>query len=94
METYFHKKIEVIKTIREIFSLEEFKKILNENKPNEIFNTEYSRKKPCWIITEYLDENNIKYYADGWANKTPISESIENIYTSWRIQGLENCYFC
>lgn len=76
-----------------VFTEEEFKKALLVNKPKKIFNTHYSTKKPCWIITEYLDNDRVKYYADGWAQKEPVEEKISNIYVSWKNQGLRECYF-
>lgn len=76
-----------------VFTEEEFAKSLLENKPKNIFNTHYSTKNPCWVITEYLDNGNVKYYATGWAKKEPVEEKISNIYVSWKNQGLRECYF-
>ena len=74
------------------FTKEQFIKALNENKPTEIFNSHYSSKVPCWTITEYLGDNRVLYFAHGWADKTPVEESMENMYTSWLIQGFQECY--
>ena len=74
------------------FTQEEFINALNEHKPKEIFNSHYSSKVPCWIITEYLSNNRIKYFAHSAADKTPIELSMENLYKSWKTQGLEECY--
>jgi len=74
-------------------SFEEFKKLLLEYKPKNIINMPYSAKKPCWVITEYLDNDRIKYFANGWADKTPVEASFEDIHSSWLIQGLNHCHF-
>ena len=74
------------------FTKEEFINALNEHKPKEIFNSHYSSKVPCWTITEYLGNDRVKYFAQGWTDRTPIEESMENLHTSWRLQGLEECF--
>lgn len=62
------------------FSQEQFISVLSEKKPKEIFNSYYSLTRPCWVITEYLGDNKIKYFSNGWQDRTPIEESIENLY--------------
>ena len=75
-----------------IFTIEKFIDTLNLYQPKEIWNSEYSSKIPCWTITEYLGNNRVKYYASGWADKTPVEDSMEKLYKEWCIQGLERCY--
>lgn len=89
----FNKKRDRIVTDVLPISKEDFINILIINKPSKIFNSPYSTKIPCWVITEYLENNRIKYFANGWADKTPVEESIENVYDSWKSQGLTNSYF-
>ena len=74
------------------FTLEEFIDTLNKYKPKEIFNYYYSSIVPCWTITEYLENGNVKYFAQGWAHKNPVEESMDNLYKSWLLQGLDKCY--
>lgn len=74
------------------FTEEQFVKALNDNKPTEIFNPHYSSKVPCWTITEYLGNNRVKYFADVWSDRTPVEESLENLYRSWIFQGLQDCW--
>ena len=71
---------------------EEFIEILNNNKPKEIFNRPYSLSKPCWVITEYLGNNKVKYYAKSWVDKTPTELSMESLYKSWSEAGLSECF--
>lgn len=93
MKKYFHTKREIKTIVYDVVSLEEFKIILKEYKPTKIFNVPYSKTVPCWYITEYIDDNTISYYANSFADKTPIIADIEKVYKSWRIQGLDECYF-
>lgn len=93
MEVNLYKNKEIINVVKEPILLSEFKQTLNQHKPTEFFNNSYSRVTPCWVITEYLDENTVMYYANGWADKTPREVSIEKLYNTWRIQGLNNTMF-
>lgn len=88
---YIHKQI--VKSVREEVTLAEFYHILNTYKPNEFYNTMYSEKTPCYYITEYLNANTVMYYANGWADKTPQKITIEKLYQSWRIEGLQYTKF-
>lgn len=93
MKQHFHTTKERIVIDKISFDLTRFCNTLNAFRPKEIFNSQYSENIPCWIITEYLEGNRVKYYANGWADKTPIEESMENIHCSWKIQGLIDCFF-
>ena len=93
MQHYFHNKREIIEIVKNEVTFEQFKKMLNENKPKEIFNSEYSVETPFWYITDYLDENSIKYYANIWSDKTAEIAPIDTVYQSWLLQGLEHCFF-
>jgi hypothetical protein len=92
MKESFGVNREVTKIVTETVSLDKFKAILIKHKPKEIYCAKYSTKKPCWYITEYTDVNSVKFYADNWYDKTPMEMSFESLYTSWRIQGLNECY--
>lgn len=86
--TIERKIIEVSKVV----SLKDFKRILNDYQPKEIFNSHYSDKTPCWIITEYINEDNVKYYANAWSDKNSKEVTIKTFYDYLRIEGLNNCY--
>lgn len=79
---------------------ETFLRYLNEYKPRAIFNSEYSEKKPLWIITEYpsrgieyTKEHVIYFYAESWANKSPHCATISQFYEYLNREGLEYSYF-
>lgn len=93
MKTVFYNKKErvVVDYIR--FEEKEFIETLLKEKPKKIFHNFYSKEKPCWIITNYLDENKIEYYADSWSNKTPIVAELTNFYKYVNNQGLTKIYF-
>ena len=93
MNKYFCETKEVNKMESVLFDVDTFIKTLYEYKPNNIFNSKFSNSYPCWVIVNYLPGNRIKYFANGWANKTPIIEDLKDVYTSWKIQGLKYCYF-
>ena len=88
---YTHKQI--VKTVREQITLEQFYQILHTYKPTEFYNTMYSDKTPCYYITEYLNANTVMYYANAWADKTPHKITIEKLYQSWRIEGMQYTKF-
>lgn len=93
MKTNFFKTEKQVVDINIPFTEMEFINILNEQKPKNIINPLYSSKKPCWVITEYLKNNIVKYFADNWSNKTPQHRSIRELYNEFSIQGLTCCYF-
>lgn len=74
------------------FTVDQFINTLNAHKPREIFNPPYSTKSPCWIITDYLENGSVKYFADGWYNKTPVEVTMERLYRKCISQGLTNCH--
>jgi len=93
MKTVFYTKKErvVIDYIR--FTEKEFIDTLLKEKPKEIFHNFYSRETPCWVITNYVDEKTIEYFATSWVNKTPIIAEITNFYRYISNQGLTECSF-
>jgi hypothetical protein len=93
MEVNLYNHKQIVKSVREEVTLGEFYQILNTYKPTEFFNTMYSEKIPCWYITEYLNANTVMYYANGWADKTPQKITIEKLYQSWRIEGMNYTKF-
>lgn len=93
MEFYFNVPKEETKIISSTMSLIQFKALLKTNKPLQIYNSDYSSEKPCWYITEYFEDDKVKYYADNWADKTAKTIAIDDLYQSWKIQGLEKSYF-
>lgn len=93
MEVNLYNHKQIVKSVREEVTLGEFYQILNTYKPTEFFNTMYSEKIPCWYITEYLNANTVMYYANGWADKTPQKITIEKLYQSWRIEGINYTKF-
>jgi hypothetical protein len=93
MKTNFFKTEKKEVNINIPFTEMEFINILNEQKPKNIINPMYSSKKPCWVIREYLENNIVKYFADGWADKTPQYRSMRDLYNEFNIQGLASCYF-
>lgn len=93
MEINLYKYKEIVKSVRENVTLEEFYQILHTYNPTEFFNTMYSEKTPCWYITEYINANTVMYYANGWADKTPQKITIEKLYQSWSIEGINYTKF-
>lgn len=73
------------------FTKEQFIDIISSDKPTEIQNDEWSSRMPFIVITEY-NENGIKYYCNGAADKTPEQKTIEQLYNFLRYQGLDDCY--
>lgn len=93
MEVNLYNYKQIIKSVREEITLGEFYQLLNTYKPTEFYNTMYSEKTPCYYITEYLNANTVMYYANGWADKTPQKITIEKLYRSWRIEGMQYTKF-
>lgn len=91
MNFYTEKETIVIEKI--LLTEQQFITNMLENKPSEIYNYLYSMKVPCWYITEYLGNGNIKYYANSWSDKTPKEDTLSNVYKNWKYQGLINCHF-
>lgn len=73
------------------FTEEQFVKCINENKPKEIFNSQWSYTIPFIVITEYT-EDGFYFYCNGLTNKTPRCETASNLYSFLKYQGLESCY--
>lgn len=93
MRTNFYNKKDRVLTDYIPFTEDEFIKTMLEKKPKEIFHSFYSSDKPCWVITEYVDEKTIKYYSNSWADKTPIKVELINFYKYLSNQGLQKCSF-
>jgi hypothetical protein len=93
MEVNLYNYKQIVKSVREEITLGEFYQLLNTYKPTEFYNTMYSEKTPCYYITEYLNANTVMYYANGWADKTPRKITIEKLYQSWRIEGIQYTKF-
>jgi hypothetical protein len=93
MKTVFYTKKErvVIDYIR--FTEKEFIDILLKEKPKEIFHGYYSKEIPCWVITNYIDEETIEYFATSWYDKTPQESKLTNFYRYISNQGLTECSF-
>lgn len=83
------------KTVTEkvLYNKREFISAMLTHKPDKIFYNSYSSDKPLWVITEYLENKEILYYSNAWADKRPVKSSLELIYDSWKIQGLEHYRF-
>lgn len=71
---------------------EEFVALMQQNKASEIYHGYWSKTKPCWVITEYLDDDCVMYYSNAWAKKEPIRKRLDLLYSSLKIQGLEHCF--
>ena len=93
MEVNFYKYKQIVKSVKEEVTLSEFYELLHKHRPTEFFNTHYSEKTPCWVITEYLNANTVMYYANSWVDKTPRKISIEKLYRTWLYEGLNNIKF-
>lgn len=93
MEVNLYNHKQIVKSVREQVTLAEFYQILHTYRPTEFYNTMYSEKTPCWYITEYLNANTVMYYANGWADKTPRKITIEKLYKSWSIEGMDYTKF-
>ncbi len=93
MEIKFYKTKQEVRSVKETITLGEFYKLLLTHKPSEIFNAHYSREKPCYYITEYINANTVKYYVDAWGYKTPRKITIEKLYGDLLIEGLDSCFF-
>lgn len=93
MEVNLYNHKQIVKSVREQVTLGEFYQLLHTYRPTEFYNTMYSEKTPCWYITEYLNANTVMYYANGWADKTPQKITIEKLYKSWTIEGMDYTKF-
>jgi hypothetical protein len=93
MKTVLYNKRERVVIDYIPFSEKEFIDILLKQTPKEIFHEFYSKEKPCWVITNYVDEKTIEYFATSWANKTPITIELTNFYRYISNQGLQQCSF-
>lgn len=93
MEVNLYKHKDIVKTVRENITLGEFYQLLHTYKPTEFYNTMYSEKTPCYYITEYLNANTVMYYANSWADKTPRKITIEQLYSTWLIEGMNYTKF-
>ena len=93
MEVNLYNHKQIVKSVREQVTLAEFYQLLHTYRPTEFYNTMYSEKTPCWYITEYLNANTVMYYANGWADKTPRKITIEKLYQSWSIEGMNHTKF-
>jgi hypothetical protein len=93
MEVNLYNHKQIVKSVREQVTLAEFYQLLHTYRPTEFYNTHYSEKTPCWYITEYLNANTVMYYANGWADKTPRKITIEKLYQSWTIEGMDYTKF-
>lgn len=75
---------EIKKIVRESLSFEDFKKLLLEYKPKEIFDENYSSNIPCFYITEYIIENDdlidVKFYAHTWSKQLTKKASIKAFF--------------
>jgi len=79
--------------IRSAITYRAFANLLRKNRPKELFNPMWSRKKVFFIITEYLPDTDLMGYFIPWADKTPKKLSYQNLYDQLRYQGLDQCYF-
>ena len=93
MKTVFYTKKERVTVDYIRFEEREFTDLLQKEKPKEIFHNFYSQEKPCWVITDYLEENKIKYYATAWSNKQPRVSDISSFYRYVCNQGLTEIFF-
>lgn len=93
MEVNLYNYKQIVKSVREQITLGEFYQLLHTYRPTEFYNTMYSEKTPCWVITEYINANTVMYYANGWADKTPQEITIERLYQSWNIEGMNYTKF-
>jgi hypothetical protein len=93
MKTVFYTKKERVIVDYTRLEEKEFATLLQKEKPKEVFHNFYSKENPCWAITDYLEENRIKYYATSWANKTPIIVELTKFYRYLSNQGLTEVYF-
>jgi len=65
---------------------------LKKDRPSELFHSYYSREKPCYFITEYL-EHGVMIYADSWADKTPQKKTFDKLQRELGSQGIELFYY-
>lgn len=81
-------------TDKVLVTKEEFIALMKQNKASEIYHEYWSKTKPCWVITEYLDDDYIMYYSNAWAkeDRIPIRKKLDLLYKSLKIQGLEHCF--
>ncbi len=83
---------QVTTTVYSPMELTDFITQLKADKPKQIFHSYYSKDKPCYIITEYLDYG-VMVYADAWADKTPKKKTFEGLQREFNMQGVELFYY-
>jgi hypothetical protein len=73
-------------------SVKDLALLITKEKPNKIFNSEWSATKPFLEITEYIDDERFMMFCNGWADKTPQEFTPIRLYQHLKYQGYESCF--
>lgn len=85
------------RTIRSIvyddYSIDEFISLFKKVKPKEIFNTEYSKTIPAYVIVSDISDTSqgVTLYHNSWADKTPAFIAWKILYKKLKSEGLQYC---
>ena len=81
---------EVVQTVVEDYSFDDFFQLIKQFKPEEIFNELYSKTEPLYHVLNY-DEGSLKYYSH--LNKTPKWATLKEFYAMLSQSGVRYFYF-
>jgi hypothetical protein len=73
-------------------SVKDLALLITKEKPNKIFNSEWSATKPFLEITEYINDKRFMMFCNGWADKTPQEFTPIRLYQHLKYQGFESCF--
>lgn len=88
---YFNTVKKVAKLETSSFTEKQLNELISKNKPSKIYHSQWSRKTPFIVITEY-NKSGFKMYCNGAADKTPEQHNSKSLYDFLKYQGLSDCY--
>lgn len=86
---------EIVTTVYDAVTLEEFRQIMIEFSPTAIYNTQWSEKKALYTINKriYPSDEGITFVCNSWAEKTPKFKTFEQFYYMILSEGMEYIKF-
>lgn len=88
----FYREFKEVVTRKRPLTLDEFKEALLQDKPKELFSSEYSREKPLYVITK-IDEIGVEYYCTALVDKTPATKTHSDFHRYVLLDGGTNIYW-
>lgn len=86
---------EIVTTVYDAVTLEEFRQIMIECSPTAIYNTQWSEKKSLYDIKKriYPSDEGITFVCNSLAENTTKFKTFEQFYYMLRAEGLEHIKF-